>query len=191
MRTSALDLGASEYRAEGIEVLLRAEEIQARVRALGRQVSADYAGRRLLLVGVLKGALVFMADLARNVTLPLAMDFLAVCSYGPGTSSSGVVRLIKDLDASIEDWHVLLVEDIVDTGLTLGYVTAMLRARGPRSLAVCALMRKQKPRRVEPELAYVGFDIPDRYVVGYGLDACEYYRNLPFIGVLASTDPTT
>jgi hypoxanthine phosphoribosyltransferase len=158
------------------------------VRELGQQISADYAGRPLLLVGVLKGALMFMADLARAISIPLAIDFLAVSSYGPSTTSSGVVRLLKDLDASIEDWDVLLVEDIVDTGLTLGYITGLLRARGPRSLAVCALLRKTKARPAEPELAYVGFDIPDRFVIGYGLDAAEYHRNLPFIGVLASPD---
>ncbi|MBI4507587.1 MAG: hypoxanthine phosphoribosyltransferase [Chloroflexi bacterium] len=183
-RRTALSAEFARQVAEGGEVLLPAEAIQARVRDLAAQISADYAGRRLLLVGVLKGALMFMADLARSVTIPVALDFLAVSSYGPTTTSSGVVRLIKDLDESIEDWDVLLVEDIVDTGLTLGYITALLRARGPRSLAVCALLRKQKSRRMEPELAYVGFDIADRFVVGYGLDANELYRNLPFVGVL-------
>lgn len=170
-----------------VEMLLGADAIQARVHELGQQISADYAERRLLLVGVLKGAFVFMADLARAITLPVALDFLAVSSYGPSTASSGVVRLIKDLDMSIEGWDVLLVEDIVDTGLTLAYITALLQARGPRSLAVCALLRKVKTRPVEPALAYVGFDIPDRFVVGYGLDAGEYYRNLPYVGVLATS----
>lgn len=166
------------------EVLISAEGLQERTVALGRQITADYQGSRLVLVGVLKGAVIFMADLARSVDVPLEIDFMAISSYGHTTDSSGVVRIIKDLDSSIEGKDVLVVEDIVDTGLTLKYITELLAARGPNSLRICALLTKVKERKADIRLDYVGFEIPDCFVVGYGLDYAENYRHLPYIGVL-------
>ncbi|MGQ9677575.1 MAG: hypoxanthine phosphoribosyltransferase [Chloroflexota bacterium] len=166
------------------KVLLSTETLQLKVRELGAQITNDYRGQNLLLVGVLKGALVFMVDLARSIDLPLEIDFMAVSSYGASTDSSGVVRIIKDLDASVENKNILIVEDIVDTGLTLKYICENLRSRGPASLRICALLNKQKTRKAEVELDYVGFQIPDEFVVGYGLDYAEIYRNLPYIAVL-------
>ena len=166
------------------KVLLSTETLQLKVRELGAQITNDYRGQNLLLVGVLKGALVFMVDLARSIDLPLEIDFMAVSSYGASTDSSGVVRIIKDLDASVENKNILIVEDIVDTGLTLKYICENLRSRGPASLRICALLNKQKTRKAEVELDYVGFQIPDEFVVGYGLDYEEIYRNLPYIAVL-------
>lgn len=160
------------------EILLTEEALQARIGELGKQITEDYQGRVPLLVGVLKGAFMFMADLARVIDLPLEVDFMAVSSYGSSTKSSGVVRIVKDLDIDLADRHVLLVEDIVDSGLTLNYVIKNLLARGPASLHVCALVVKEGGQKVEPDLRYVGFDIPDEFVVGYGLDAAEKYRNL-------------
>jgi hypoxanthine phosphoribosyltransferase len=167
------------------EVLITSEQLQARIGELAAQIDADYAGRELLLVGVLKGAVMVMADLARAMHLPAQMDWMAVSSYGSGTKSSGVVRILKDLDADITDRHVLVVEDIVDSGLTLSWLVGNLRSRQPASLEVCAMLRKPAALRVDVEVAYTGFDIDDAFVVGYGLDYAERYRNLPFIGTLA------
>mgnify|MGYP005847073795 CR=1 FL=1 len=170
---------------EDIEkVWIEAEAIQKRVKEMGEAITRDYRDKDLVLVGVLKGAAFFLVDLARAISPPLAMDFIAVSSYGPSTKSSGVVSIRKDLDESIADKDVLLIEDIVDTGLTLGYLLRILQARQPRSLQVCALLDKPARRIVEHLIAYKGFEIPDKFVVGYGLDYKQRYRNLPFIGTL-------
>lgn len=166
------------------EVLLNAEELQAKIKELGTAISRDYAGKDLLLVGVLKGAVVFLSDLLRAIDIPAAIDFMAVSSYGAATKSSGIVRILKDLDDSIEGRHVLVVEDIVDSGLTLHYMLENLASRRPASIKVCALLDKPERRQVEVHVDYLGFRIPDRFVVGYGLDYAEKYRNLPYIGVL-------
>jgi hypoxanthine phosphoribosyltransferase len=166
------------------EVLVSAEELQARVRELGAAISRDYAGRPLLLVGVLKGAVFFLSDLMRSVEIPVEVDFMAVASYGSATDSSGVVRILKDLDAAIEDRDVLIVEDIVDSGLTLQYLLRNLGSRNPRTLEVCALLTKPARRKVELRAKYVGFEIEDTFVVGYGLDYAERHRNLPFVAAL-------
>ena len=168
------------------EVLVSAEDLQRRVRELGAEISRDYAGRRLLLVGVLKGAVFFLSDLMRYIDLPVEVDFMAVASYGSATDSSGVVRILKDLDAAIDDRDVLIVEDIVDSGLTLQYLIRNLGSRNPRSLEVCALLTKPARRKVQLPTRYVGFEIPDRFVVGYGLDYGERYRNLPFVAALGA-----
>lgn len=167
-------------------VLLTEEQIKAKIVELAAQIDRDYADRELLLVGVLKGAVMVMADLARALHNPLTMDWMAVSSYGSGTVSSGVVRILKDLDTDILDRHVLVVEDIVDSGLTLSWLLANLRSRGPASVEVCAFLRKPDGAKVEVDVRYVGFDIPADFVVGYGLDYDERYRNLPFVGTLAS-----
>jgi hypoxanthine phosphoribosyltransferase len=159
--------------------------LAARVRELGEEISADYAGKELFLVGVLKGAVFFVADLMRNLEVPCAIDFMAVASYGSSTDSSGVVRILKDLDASIEGRDVLIVEDIVDSGLTLNYLLRTLRARNPASLEVCALLTKPERRKVELPIRYVGFEIPNEFAIGYGLDHAERYRNLPFVAALS------
>jgi hypoxanthine phosphoribosyltransferase len=166
------------------ETLVSEEELRQRVAELGEQISRDYAGRSLLLVGVLKGAVFFLSDLMRYIDIPVEVDFMAVASYGSATDSSGVVRILKDLDAAIEGRDVLIVEDIVDSGLTLQYLLRNLGSRDPRSLEVCALLTKPTRRKVELPSRYVGFEIPDRFVVGYGLDYAEQYRNLPFVAVL-------
>jgi hypoxanthine phosphoribosyltransferase len=166
------------------EVLLTHEQIQSKAAELGAQISADYAGSDLLLVGVLKGAFVFMADLSRHVTLPMEFDFMAVSSYGAATQTSGVVRILKDLDHEIQGRHVLLVEDIVDSGLTLSYLLKNLRTRKPASLEVCALLQKTGVQQVPIEIRYRAFEIPPVFVVGYGLDYGERFRNLPFVGTL-------
>jgi hypoxanthine phosphoribosyltransferase len=167
------------------EILLSEEQIAAKVAELGRQVSADYAGRELTLVSVLKGSLPFMADLMRQITVPLRIDLMEVSSYGGlTTESSGLVRILKDLSASIDGRDVLLVEDIIDTGLTLNYLLRYLRGKNPRSLKICALLDKPARRLVEIPIDYVGYTIPDRFVVGYGLDYGELYRNLRYVGVL-------
>ena len=166
------------------EVLVTAEELQRRVAELGREISEDYADRPLLLVGVLKGAVFFLSALMRYIDVPVEVDFMAVASYGSATDSSGVVRILKDLDAAIEGRDVLIVEDIVDSGLTLQYLMRNLGSRGPRSLEVCALLTKPERRKVDLPTRYVGFEIPDRFVVGYGLDYAERHRNLPFVAVL-------
>lgn len=165
-------------------ILLDRESIQARVRELGAAISRDYAGHVPLLVGVLRGTVVFLADLLRAIDIRVAVDFIAISSYGPTTHDSGVVRFLKDLDESIEGRDVILVEDIVDTGLTLRYILRNLRGRRPASLAICALLDKRARRLVDVDLQYVGFEIPDAFVVGYGLDYRQLYRNLPFICVL-------
>ncbi len=170
--------------AEIGEVLVPAEALQARIRELAAAISRDYAGKDLLLVGILRGAAFFLVDLARGLSIPAAIDFMAISSYGPGTKSSGVVKIIKDLDESIADRHVLIVEDIVDTGLTLGYLLRLLRARGPSSLEVCALLDKAARRLVDHRIAYRGFEIPDRFVVGYGLDYQQRHRTLPYVAAL-------
>jgi hypoxanthine phosphoribosyltransferase len=172
------------YRDELGEIVVSAEEIQAKIAELGAAITADYAGRRPILVGVLKGAFILMADLARHIHLPLRFDFMAVSSYGSATKTSGVVRILKDLDHEIEGEDVLLVEDIIDSGLTLNYLLRYLRARGPASLEVCAMFAKEARRRVEIPVRYEGFRIPPHFVVGYGLDYGERFRNLPFLAVL-------
>jgi hypoxanthine phosphoribosyltransferase len=166
------------------EVLVSAEELQRRVGELGREISRDYEGKSLLLVGVLKGAVFFLSDLMRFIDVPVEVDFMAVASYGSATDSSGVVRILKDLDAAIEDRDVLIVEDIVDSGLTLQYLMRNLGSRNPRSLEVCALLTKPARRKVDLPTRYVGFEIADRFVVGYGLDYAERHRNLPFVAAL-------
>jgi hypoxanthine phosphoribosyltransferase len=166
------------------DVLIDEDSLRRRVAELGEEVSADYAGRDLVLVGVLKGAVFFMADLMRQLTVPCEIDFMAISSYGASTDSSGVVRILKDLDINIEGRHVLVVEDIIDSGLTLSYLIRNLEAREPATLEVCALMTKPDRREIEVPVRYVGFEIPNRFVIGYGLDFAERYRNLPYVGVL-------
>jgi hypoxanthine phosphoribosyltransferase len=166
------------------EVLIDQETLQNRVVELGAEISADYQGRDLLLVGVLKGAVFFMADLMRRLTVPCEIDFMAISSYGAATNSSGVVRILKDLDINIAGRDVLVVEDIVDSGLTLSYLRRTLLARKPATLEICALLTKPERREIDVPLRYVGFEIPNRFVIGYGLDFAERYRNLPYIGVL-------
>jgi hypoxanthine phosphoribosyltransferase len=165
-------------------VLITEEAIQRCVGELGRQISADYAGRDPLIIGILKGVTFFMADLLRQIDIPVTVDFMAISKYSPASHSSGAVRILKDLDSSIEGRNVLLVEDIVDTGLTLGYVLRNLRSREPANLEVCTLLNKSVRRLIDLPIAYVGFDLPDEFVVGYGLDYREKYRNLPLICVL-------
>jgi hypoxanthine phosphoribosyltransferase len=167
------------------EVLIDEETLRARIAELGREVSADYAGRDLLLGGVLKGAVFFMADLMRHLTIPCEIDFMAISSYGASTDSSGVVRILKDLDINVERRDVLVVEDIIDSGLTLSYLMRNLEAREPVSLEICALLTKPARREIDVAVRYVGFEIPNRFVIGYGLDFAERYRNLPYVGVLA------
>jgi hypoxanthine phosphoribosyltransferase len=172
---------------EGIgEVLVSSEDLKRRVRELGLEISRDYEGRDLVLVGVLKGAVPFIGDLMLHLTIPCEVDFMAVSSYGSQTDSSGVVRILKDLDAPIEGRDVLIVEDIIDSGLTLHYLLRTLRARNPRSLEVCALLTKPERRRVDLPTRYVGFEIPNRFVIGYGLDYAQRYRNLDYVAVLAN-----
>jgi hypoxanthine phosphoribosyltransferase len=172
-------------------VLVSAETLRQRVAELGAQITTDYRDRELLLVGVLKGAVLFMVDLARQIRLPLEIDFMAVSSYGASTVSSGVVRILKDLDESVTGKHLLIVEDIIDSGLTLQYILRNLETRRPASVRVCGLLFKERERPVEVRCDYIGFRIPDRFVVGYGLDYAERYRNLPYIGVLRPEIYTT
>ena len=166
------------------EELVSQEDLQRRVRELGEEISRDYEGKELFLVGVLKGAVFFLSDLMRALRVPCEVDFMAVASYGSSTDSSGVVRILKDLDATIEGKDVLIVEDIIDSGLTLSYLLRTLRARDPRSLEVCALLTKPERREVELPIRYTGFEIPNKFVIGYGLDHAERYRNLPYVAVL-------
>jgi hypoxanthine phosphoribosyltransferase len=166
------------------ETLISAEELQRRVAELSAEISSDYEGRDLVLIGVLKGAVLFIADLMRELTVPCEVDFMAVSSYGSATDSSGVVRILKDLEAPIEGRDVLIVEDIIDSGLTLQYLVRNLRARAPGTLEVCALLTKPERRRVELPIRYVGFEIPNRYVIGYGLDYAQRYRNLRYVAIL-------
>ncbi len=167
------------------QILIAEEQIRNRVHELGQQISADYADKEnLLLIGVLKGCAMFMVDLARAIELPLAIDFIAVASYGASTESSGVVRMLKDLDTDIAGRHLLIVEDIIDSGLTLAYLRSQLLRRNPASLRICTLLNKPERRIADVPVDYLGFDIPNEFVVGYGLDYAERYRNLPYIGVL-------
>ncbi len=172
-------------------VLLTAEEIAAVVARLGREVSADYADRHPIVVSLLKGGVVFLADLIRHLTIPHHIEFLRVSSYGPSTRSSGTVRIVADLDISIAGRDVLIVEDVVDTGMTLAYIMNMLKLRNPRSLEICALLHKRTPRRAGLPIRYLGCEIPDVFVVGYGLDYDENYRNLPFVASLDHLGSTT
>jgi hypoxanthine phosphoribosyltransferase len=166
------------------KVLIEEDAVAARVAALGSEISSDYAGKDLLLVGVLKGAVFFMADLMRHLTIPCEVDFMAISSYGASTDSSGVVRILKDLDINIESRDVLVVEDIIDSGLTLSYLIRNLESRNPASLEVCALMTKPERREIDVHVRYTGFEIPNEFVIGYGLDFGERYRNLPYVAVL-------
>jgi len=171
-------------REDVAKILINEEELQERIRALARKIEADYEGKSLLIVGLLKGAVHFMVDLTRAMQRPVAIDFMAVSSYGASTESSGIVRIDKDLNESIEGKHVLIVEDIVDTGLTLRYILELLGRRGPASLRVCTLLNKAERRLVDVPIDYIGFNVPNEFVIGYGLDYNQIYRNLPFIGVL-------
>lgn len=167
------------------KVLVTEDQITTRLQEMGARIDADYAGRDLLIVGVLKGAAMVMADLARALHSPVAMDWMAVSSYGAGTTSSGVVRILKDLETDIQDRDVLIVEDVIDSGLTLSWLVGNLKSRGPKSVEVCTMVRKPLALDVDLDVRYIGFDLPDEFIVGYGLDYAEKYRNLPFIGTLA------
>jgi hypoxanthine phosphoribosyltransferase len=166
------------------EILINEKQIRQRTRELAQEISRDYEGKDLLLVCVLKGGIVFLVDLMRELTIPHSIDFMATSSYGASTESSGVVRILKDLDKPIEGQNVLIVEDIIDTGHTLDYLTRILQERAPASLHICTLLNKQERREVDIPIDYVGFNIPNKFVIGYGLDFGELYRNLPFVGVL-------
>ena len=166
------------------KVLLSEEQLSQKIAELGEEISKDYQGKEIVAICVLKGATLFMADLARAVKVPMALDFMAVSSYGNGTSTSGTVRILKDLDNSIEGKHVLVVEDIIDSGVTLKYLLKNLKSRKPASIKLCTLLNKPERRRVEVDIDYCGFTVPDYFLVGYGLDYAEKYRNLPFIGIL-------
>lgn len=170
--------------AERVEVLLPEREVDERIQAIGDQISKDYEGKQVHLVCVLKGGSFFMCELAKRITVPVSLDFMSVSSYGSDTKSSGVIRIVKDLDESLKDKDVIVVEDIVDSGRTLSYLLRMLQARGPKSLALCTLLDKPERRVVEVNVNYTGFQIPDEFVVGYGLDYDQRYRNLPYIGVV-------
>lgn len=170
--------------AERVEVLLPEREVDERIQAIGDQISKDYEGKQVHLVCVLKGGSFFMCELAKRITVPVSLDFMSVSSYGSDTKSSGVIRIVKDLDESLKDKDVIVVEDIVDSGRTLSYLLRMLQARGPKSLALCTLLDKPERRVVEVNVDYTGFQIPDEFVVGYGLDYDQRYRNLPYIGVV-------
>lgn len=169
---------------ERVEVLLAEQKVDERIQAIGEQISRDYEGRQVHMVCVLKGGAFFMCELAKRITVPVSLDFMSVSSYGSDTKSSGVIRIVKDLDESIKDKDVIVVEDIVDSGRTLSYLLKMLQSRGPRSLALCTLLDKPERRVVDVNVNYTGFQIPDEFVVGYGLDYDQRYRNLPYIGVV-------
>ena len=171
-------------REDVAKILISEEKLQQRIRELAQEIEEDYTGQALLMVGLLKGAVTFMVDLTRAMQRPVAVGFMAVSSYGASTKSSGIVRIEKDLNDSIEGRHVLIIEDIVDTGLTLKYILELLGRRGPASLRVCTLLNKAERRLVDVPIDYVGFDVPNEFVIGYGLDYNQIYRNLPFIGVL-------
>lgn len=166
------------------KVLLSAEEIQEKVKELGAQISKDYEGKNLMLISILKGSIVFMSDLMRAITIHCKIDFMAVSSYGSSTKTSGVVRILKDLDIPLENYDVLIVEDILDSGMTLDYITKILNERHPKSIKICTLLDKPSRRKIDIKADYVGFLVPDEFVVGYGLDYDERYRNVPFVGVL-------
>lgn len=170
--------------AEHIKVMLTEKEVDARIQAIGEQISRDYAGKQPHLVCVLKGGSFFMCELAKRITVPVSLDFMSVSSYGGNTKSSGVVKIVKDLDEPLKDKDVIIVEDIVDSGRTLSYLMELLQQRGPRSLALCTLLDKPERRVVEVNVDYTGFEIPDKFVVGYGLDFDQRYRNLPYIGFI-------
>ncbi len=170
--------------SEHINVLLPEEEVDARIQAMGEQISRDYAGKQVHLICVLKGGSFFLCELAKRITVPVSLDFMSVSSYGGGTESKGVVKIVKDLDESIRDKDVLAEEDIVDSGRTLSYLLEMLRSRGPKSLRLCTLLDKPDRRVVDVDVDYTGFQIPDKFVVGYGLDYDQRYRNLPYIGIV-------
>jgi hypoxanthine phosphoribosyltransferase len=167
------------------EILIPSDRLQARIAELGAEISRDYEGKDLLLLAVLKGSVLFLSDLMRRIEIPHAIDFMATSSYGAGMESSGAVRILKDLDAPIDGRNVLIVEDIIDTGRTLSYLKRLLAARQPRSLRICTLLNKPSRRDVDVPVEYIGFDIPNKFVLGYGLDFVELYRNLPYIAVLA------
>lgn len=166
------------------EVLFSAEQLQAKIKEIGLAISRDYVGKELLMIGILRGAVIFMADLARAIDIPVAIDFMAVSSYGASAATSGVVRILKDLDENVEGRHILVVEDIIDSGLTLTYLLDIIKSRNPASVKLCTLLNKPERRKVDVHVDYTGFSIPDEFVVGYGLDYAERYRNLPFIGIL-------
>ena len=187
MATSSAKV-VSEFSDPNLEVLIPREKIQARIEKLGAQIASDYAGLNPLLVGVLKGACFFLSDLMRAIDIPLGIEFMAISSYGSSTRTSGEVRIMKDLDVPIENRHILVVEDIVDTGLTLSYLLANLQSRGAASVKLAALLDKYERRQKEVKIDYLGFPIPDKFVVGYGLDYAERYRNLPFIAVLKNPE---
>lgn len=167
-----------------LKIMISEEEIAEKVKEIGKQITEDYKGKDLLIVGILKGCMLFLSDLVREIKLPLTMDFMVVSSYGTATKSSGVVRILKDLEREIQDKDVLIIEDIVDTGLTLSYLMENLKTRNPRSVKVCSLLDKPDRRKAAVDIEYTGFAIPDEFVVGYGLDYSEVYRNLPFVCVL-------
>lgn len=166
------------------QILFSEKEIEEKVIELGNQITKEYKGKELVLIGVLKGANIFMSDLMRKIDAPITIDFMAVSSYGLSTTSSGVVKILKDLDKSIADKHVIIVEDIIDTGLTLHYLCENLRSRNPKSLKICTLLDKPERRKVSLKVDYKGFDIPDEFIIGYGIDYAEKYRNLPFVATL-------
>lgn len=172
------------WESDILEVLISEEQIRAKTAEIAHQISQDYQGKEVILVGVMVGAVVFLADLLRAMEIPVSVDFVAISSYGKDTRSSGVVRILKDLDLNIESKHVIIVEDIVDTGLTLKYLVDNLSARSPATLRVCALLDKPSRRKIPVTIHYLGFTVPDKFVVGYGLDFDQRYRNLPFVGVL-------
>jgi hypoxanthine phosphoribosyltransferase len=180
----ALDCSSLLHDERIGEILVQADELQHRIKEMAAEVSRDYKGRDLLLIGVLKGAVFFLSDLMRHLDIPCEVDFMAVSSYGSSTDSSGVVRILKDLDAPLEGRNVLIVEDIVDSGLTLQYLMRTLEARNPASIEVCALLTKPDRRKVDTPARYVGFEIPDKFAIGYGLDYAERYRNLPYVATL-------
>jgi hypoxanthine phosphoribosyltransferase len=166
------------------EILITKEQIHAKIAELGEQITRDYRGKNLLLLGTLKGAVPFIADLARAIDLPLELDYMAVASYGDSTQSSGVVRIVKDLEGPIDQKHLLIIEDIIDSGLTLHYLVDLLKRRNPLSLRICSLLNKERERIKNVQIDYYGFTIPDKFVVGYGLDYTQRYRNLPYVGIL-------
>ncbi|HEX6043567.1 MAG TPA: hypoxanthine phosphoribosyltransferase [Pyrinomonadaceae bacterium] len=187
MATSSAQF-ASEFSNPNLDILLSEEQIQTRIKEIGAQITRDYAGQNPLLIGVLKGACLFLSDIVRAVDTPLSIEFMAISSYGSSTRTSGEVRIMKDLDVPIEGRHILVVEDIVDTGLTLSYLLANLHARGAASVKLAALLDKYERRQKDVPIDYLGFQIPDEFVVGYGLDFAERYRNLPFIAVLKNPE---
>jgi len=166
------------------DILIKEDEIQKRIKELGKEITNDYKGKDLVVIGILKGAVIFMAELVKSIELPITLDFMSVSSYGKSSISTGEVRIIKDLDFSVEGKDLLIVEDIIDTGLTLNYLTELLEKRGANSVKICTLLDKPDRRTVGVKVDYLGFEVPDEFIVGYGLDYAEHYRNLPFIGTL-------